>query len=176
MTSISTKMSKPVIIDSSALIAEINLADSLHEKAQAINEFIAETNRHVILPYEVFAETINIYGKKVGRIEAARAGKALLARHVSGSLRIVPSSETILAAALDRLQRAQGKNPSFIDCLVMVSADHYETPYIFGFDEAFAKNGYRLPEATENQQEAAYKDLLLRRTSILRLSQHFSAL
>jgi len=36
----------------------------------------------------------------------------------------------------------------------MAFATHYQTPYIFGFDEAFAKNGYRLP-AAENQQEAA---------------------
>src|ERR671933_2424373 len=120
MISISTKKmsSKPVILNSSALIAEINLSDSLHEQAQAINDVLSQTERQVILPYEVFAEAINIFGKKVGRSEAARAGKALLARYVSGSLRIVPSSETILAAALDRLQRAQGKNPSFIDCLV----------------------------------------------------------
>ena len=103
------KMNKPVILDSSALIAEINLADSLHEKVQAVNDFIAATNRQVILPYEVFAEAINIFGKKVGRNEAARAGKALLARHATGSLRVVPSSESILADALDRLQSTQGK-------------------------------------------------------------------
>ena len=148
------KKNKPVILDSSALIAEINLADSLHEKARAINAVLSQTDRQVILPYEVFAEAINIFGKKVGRREAAHAGKALLARHVSGSLRIVPSRETILAAALDRLQDAQGKNPSFIDCLVMASADHYQTQEIFGFDETFTKNGYRLPEAAEKEQAA----------------------
>jgi len=31
----------------------------------------------------------------------------------------------------------------------MAFAQHYQTPHIFGFDEAFAKNGYRLPEAAE---------------------------
>jgi hypothetical protein len=36
----------------------------------------------------------------------------------------------------------------------MAFARHYQTPYIFGFDEVFAKNGYRLPEAPK-QQEAA---------------------
>ena len=153
-TSTTTKMSKPVILDSSALIAQINLADSLHEKAQAVNDVLSQTQRAVILPYEVFAEALNIFGKKVGRSEAASAGKALLARHVSGSLQIIPSDETILAAALDLLLTAKGKSPSFVDCLVMVSADHYQTQEIFGFDDAFAKNGYRLPEAAENQQAA----------------------
>ena len=108
----------------------------------------------MILPYEVFAEALNIFGKKVGRREAVSAGKALLARHVSGSLQIVPSEETILAAALDLLLTAKGQSPSFVDCLVMVSADHYQTKEIFGFDEAFAKNGYRLPEAPEQERAA----------------------
>jgi predicted nucleic acid-binding protein len=85
------KMSKSVILDSSVLIAQINLADSLHAKVQAVDEFIAQTNRQVILPYEVFAEAINIFGKKVGRREAARAGKAILARHATGSLVIATS-------------------------------------------------------------------------------------
>ena len=69
-------------------------------------------------------------------------------------LRIIPSNETILAGALDLLETAKGQSPSFVDCLVMTSADYYQTQEIFGFDEVFAKNGYRLPEAP-NQQEAA---------------------
>src|ERR671938_917088 len=102
MISISTKMSsKPVILDSSALIAEINLADSLHEQAQAINDILSQTQQQVILPYEVFAEAINIFGKKVGRREAASAGKALLARHHAGNLIIATSTTSILDAALD---------------------------------------------------------------------------
>jgi len=35
----------------------------------------------------------------------------------------------------------------------MALADRFQTKLIFGFDEAFAKNGYRLPEAS--QQRAA---------------------
>jgi hypothetical protein len=36
----------------------------------------------------------------------------------------------------------------------MAVADRFGTKLIFGFDEVFRKNGYRLPEAT-NQQKAA---------------------
>jgi hypothetical protein len=36
----------------------------------------------------------------------------------------------------------------------MAFASYYQTPYIFGFDEAFAKNGYRLPEAPKEDQAA----------------------
>jgi predicted nucleic acid-binding protein len=148
------KMNKPVILDSSALIAEINVADSLHEQTKAINNVLFQTNRQVVLPYEVFAEAINIFGKKVGRSEAAQAGKALLARHNAGTLVIQTSTESILDAALDLLPTAKGQSPSFVDCLVMIYAQVYKTQEIFGFDDAFTKNGYRLPEATENPQAA----------------------
>ena len=148
------KINRPVILDSSALIAQINLADSLHEKAQAINTVLSQTERQVILPYEVFAEAMNIFGKKVGRIEAARAGKAILARHATGSLVIATSSAPILDAALELLQTAKGQSPSFVDCLVMVYADVHKTTEVFGFDETFAKNGYQLPAAPNKQQAA----------------------
>jgi hypothetical protein len=36
----------------------------------------------------------------------------------------------------------------------MAYATHFQTPFIFGFDEAFAKNGYRLPAAIEKEQAA----------------------
>src|SRR5919202_3561292 len=102
MTITSMKVNNPVILDSSALIAEINLADSLHEQAQAINDVLSQTQREVILPYEVFAEAINIFGKKVGSRAAASAGKALLARYHAGNLIIATSTTSILAGALDR--------------------------------------------------------------------------
>jgi predicted nucleic acid-binding protein len=97
---------------------------------------------------------MNIFGKKVGKGEAAQAGKALLARHVSGTLTIIPSPETVLSDALDRLQQSQGGSPSFIDCLVMAFADHRHTEEIYGFDETFSKNGYRLPGAAVEEQVA----------------------
>ena len=43
---------------------------------------------------------------------------------------------------------------SFADCLVMAFAKHYQTPYVFGFDDAFTKNGYRLPVAPKQDKAA----------------------
>jgi predicted nucleic acid-binding protein len=67
-----------VILDSSALIAQINLKDIWHKKADETAEFIAQTDREVILPYEVFAETLNRIGNNIGRQETYLAGKANL--------------------------------------------------------------------------------------------------
>jgi predicted nucleic acid-binding protein len=40
---------------------------------------------------------------------------------------------------------------SFTDCIVMALADRLGTKTIFGVDEVFEKNGYRLPEASKRQ-------------------------
>jgi predicted nucleic acid-binding protein len=40
---------------------------------------------------------------------------------------------------------------SYTDCIVMVVATASKTKEVFGFDDVFGKNGYRLPE---NRKEA----------------------
>lgn len=143
-----------VILDSSALIAQINVQDLWHKRADEIAEFIARTNRHVVLPAEVLAETLNRIGNNVGRLEAARAGNALLARFATGDILLAHSHPGLLAASLALLKtvrEAQDKRPSFVDCLVMATANVYETREIFGFDAVFGQNGYHVPGKDEKQ-------------------------
>jgi predicted nucleic acid-binding protein len=143
-----------VILDSSALIAQINIKDIWHQKADAIAQVIAHTERRVILPYEVFAETLNRIGNNIGRHEAVVAGRALLERDATGDLLLTHSSPTLAAAALELLNTVEAppdKRPSFVDCLVMATANAYRTREIFGFDVVFTKNGYYVPGHEESQ-------------------------
>ena len=61
-------------------------------------------------------------------------------------------SDEELGEALKRFAQHPA-SVSFTDCVVMALADRVRTKTIFGFDEVFRKNGYRLPEAPN--QEAA---------------------
>jgi predicted nucleic acid-binding protein len=148
-------MSKTVVVlDSSALIAQINGKDIWHKKADAIATLIAQTERHVILPAEVFAETLNRIGNTIGRQAAVLAGRALLARHAAGDIVLTHSNPALAAASLKLLQTVdapQDKRPSYVDCLVMATANLYRTREIFGFDAVFPENGYRLPGQGEQQ-------------------------
>jgi hypothetical protein len=60
-----------------------------------------------------------------------------------------------LAAAalelLDTVAAPPDKRPSFVDCLVMATANANNTREIFGFDAVFAMNGYFLPGASEQK-------------------------
>ena len=143
-----------VILDSSALIAQINVKDLWHKKANTVSEFVERTDRKVILPAEVLAETLNRIGNNIGSQEAVLAGTALLERNETGDLLITHSNTDILTATLNLLKSVrepQDKRASFVDCLVMATATFYDTREIFGFDAVFERNGFHVPGNTEKQ-------------------------
>jgi predicted nucleic acid-binding protein len=130
-----------VILDSSALVALLHESDALHAKSVEVATSLTGRQINFILPSEVFAETINIMGKKFGNATAIRHGQALLddKRYF-----IQASRDDILTKAMANLKN-QKSSTSFIDCLVMEWADYYSTKVVFGFDAVFEASGYRLP-------------------------------
>jgi predicted nucleic acid-binding protein len=110
----------------------------------------------VLLPREIFAETITVVSKRINREAGVKAAWAILERRRVGDFVFIETDPLVYEKAIDLLQTAKGSRgaPSFFDCLVMAFASQYQTPYIFGFDDAFIKNGYRLPAAPKTQQAA----------------------
>jgi hypothetical protein len=96
-----------VILDSSAMIAQINVKDLWHKKANTISEYIERTDRKVILPAEDLAETLNRIGNNIGRQEAVLAGNALVERNDTGDILITHSNTDILRATLTLLHSVQ---------------------------------------------------------------------
>ena len=131
-------MTNPIIADSSGLVSLALSTDSNHKQAVLIAGQIEKNNKTLILPGEIFAETINILGKKVSKAIAIFAPDKILK---STLFQIVESSDAQRLSALEKFQK-QPKSVSFTDCVVMAFADEYETREIFGFDECFKKNGY----------------------------------
>lgn len=129
---------KPLIIDTSAFISLGSVADSNYTKAQQISKEIQQNDISIIVSGEIFAETINIIGKKVNHQAAIKQAEAIL---TSNNLTIAEITPVIRNNAL-KIFKKQPASVSFTDCLVMAFADEYETKHIFGFDETFRKNGY----------------------------------
>lgn len=131
-------MSKPIIIDSSAFISLGTITDSNFKRATTISSRMGKEDKTIIMPGEIFTEIVNVAGKKIGHQAAIdQAGKIL-------SSKVVHIEETtfdIRQSALDKFKK-QPESVSFTDCIVMAFADEYETKEIFGFDDAFHKNGY----------------------------------
>ena len=129
-----------IIADTSGIYSLINQDDRNHEAALEASTDLQQEQSPILVPWEVFTETVNILGKKVNHDLAVRAGRHLLA---SPAFAIIETQDTARAHALDRFE-AQPQSVSFTDCVVMAVAEEYGTKRVFGFDEAFAKNGYRI--------------------------------
>lgn len=131
-------MSLTIILDTSAFLSLGNINDSNYQKATAISKQIEEGKLSIIVPGEIFTEIVNVVGKKTGHQAAILQAKKILS---SASFNITETDSNIRVNALEKFQK-QPKSVSFTDCLVMAFADEYETKEIFGFDDAFRKNGY----------------------------------
>lgn len=131
-------MTSAVILDTSAFISLENIDDSNYQKATQISKKLSQKGSPVIVPGEIFTEIVNVVGKKVGHQAAIKQANKILN---SQSFTISETNINIRQMALEKFQK-QPKSVSFTDCIVMVFADEYETKEIFGFDDAFRKNGY----------------------------------
>lgn len=133
-------MSGSLVADSSALVSLVSETDSNHHTAIALSKKISEAHLTVILPSDVFSETVNILGKKTTHEIASRTAEMLL--H-SDSFPIVEANNEIREDAFD-LFRKQSSAVSFTDCIVMAFVGYFGASEIFGFDGHFPKNGYKL--------------------------------
>lgn len=131
-------ISRILIADSSALVSLASLTDSNHQKAIEISQQIKKEANQLLVSGEILSETLDVLGKKVNHAIAFATGLEVLR---SNLFLIVETSEIIRIKALNMFKK-QPFSVSFTDCLVMAFADEFETREIFGFDEAFRKNGY----------------------------------
>jgi predicted nucleic acid-binding protein len=137
-----------IIVDSSGLISLIVESDSNHAAAvSAANNFGLPDAATALIPAEIFAETLNILGKKFGHEYAAGTVQAVLD---SSAFAVVPTTHVIRLDALEQF-RAQPGGVSYTDCLVMATADRLATRHIFGFDSVFRQSGYQVPQLSDDE-------------------------
>ena len=152
LTSISMKMNNAptlVVADTSGLMSLLVDTDANHQKALALSKSFDENPGAVIIASHVFTELVNVLGKKLGHQVAVSAeGQIIATPHY-----LIMESNKELEEALERFAH-QPASVSFTDCLVMALADGLGTKLIFGFDEVFRKNGYRLSGAPKHRPAA----------------------
>lgn len=129
-----------IIADSSGLVSLVTETDSNHQAAVELAERMVEIDGSVLVPVEVFAETLNILGKKAGKETAVKTGEMLLS---SETFLVEESNEEIRRDACVKFQELP-ESVSFTDCAVMAFADYYGLKHIFGFDAIFEKQGYAM--------------------------------
>lgn len=127
-----------IIADSSGLISLFVATDRNHKVAIGIRQKLEKTPGSIYIPAEIFTETVNVVGKKINHTAAVKLAENILSIK---TFLIIDSNEDARLNGLKKFKKQPG-SVSFTDCLVMAFADQYETKEVFGFDEAFKKNGY----------------------------------
>ena len=136
-----------VITDASGIISMVVETDTNHAAAKAYAEQYRTTGAVFYVPGELFAETLNLIGKKFSRGLAIDTGKLLL---TEPSFVIGTTHADRHAQALELFKNTPA-GVSYTDCLVMVTADEHQTPYVFGFDDIFRKRGYTVPDGQKKE-------------------------
>src|SRR3989344_2299613 len=124
--------------DPAGFISLASTTDQNHQKALKISQKLFQVKGSIIIPSDVFSETLNIAGKKLGHSAAVSTAETLF---TTSPFIIVDSDEKTRKHAFS-LFKKQPESVSFTDCIVMATADHFKTKEIFGFDKVFSKNGY----------------------------------
>ena len=120
-----------IIFDSSGLTALLNETDEFHHRALSMSEILTDrASWRVLLPHEIFAETVTALSKRVNREAGAKAGRAILERQSAGDFVFIETDTLVYKMAIDLLRTAKGSRgaPSFFDGLVMAfAAKHYHS-------------------------------------------------
>jgi predicted nucleic acid-binding protein len=133
---------KQIILDSSALIALNSIDDSNHKKALEISQELTKEDCNLIIPADIFVETVNVAGRIFNREKQLNLVEDLQ----SSDYFTILSSFDLLEEALTILKTNAAKTDlSLTDCIVVACAKSWDTNYIFTFDKSILKLGFELP-------------------------------
>lgn len=136
-------MNKPpvVIVDSDALIAQVNPKDSHHQKATRVSKKLINMNAQVIYPATMIAEA-TAHMQRVLNSTASAYGTVELI--VNPAVHVAEVNQQTLVKALDYFSPKTGKKNTLFDCIVASVAEKYQADAIFSFDKFYKKHGFRL--------------------------------
>src|SRR5438045_2971790 len=137
-TCIERTSEQPIIADTSGLVSLATDTDQHHKPAMKAAAKLRDASRPILLPSDVYVETINVLGKKSGHETALKVASELL--HPDSQFLLI-ETHTSLITALEKF-KDQPPGVSLTDCIVMSIADDYGTKDIFGFDRQFKDAGY----------------------------------
>ena len=147
-TYMETRSEDVIIADTSGLVSLLLPGDHNHKEALKAARQLQAKQKSILIPAAVFVELLNILGRKVGHAAALAAVSELYPPFV------VLTTQANVGQAQKKFAELP-QSVSFTDCLVMATADEYETLDIFGFDKQFTDAGYtRIAPSTDWNEQA----------------------
>src|SRR5690242_14488151 len=127
------------IVDSSILVSLFSQDDAYHAHAQNLTEQAIKEEVVILVSDSILVETVNILGKKFGHKLTIEAADFL----INSDSFLIVETNIVLSQALEKFKNSNEK-VSLTDCIVMATADKFNTKNILGFDDDFRDHGYQV--------------------------------
>ena len=129
---------KLVFVDTGAFYALADRSDPAHSRAR---RFYKECASSLITTDFIFAETMSLMTKRLGKKTSVRFGRGILG---SPAIRIEEPSSPVREAAWSIFSRQLDKDYDLIDCISFSIMEAFGIREAFGFDQHFRQYGFRL--------------------------------
>ncbi len=129
---------RQIFVDTSAFYAMADRKDPAHP--QALN-FLAENDLPLLTTNYVFAETVSLLTKRLGKSVALRFGENLRA---NDSVRVFSLTPEYEEAAWKEFRRYKDKDFDFVDSSSFAVMERQGIDTAFSFDRHFRQRGFEL--------------------------------
>ncbi|MDQ7837683.1 MAG: PIN domain-containing protein [Thermodesulfobacteriota bacterium] len=129
-------MTKEVFVDTSAFYALIDAKDPAHRAAK---KYVVHCNYPMVTTEFIFAESLSLITKRLGKNVAIRFGEALRASRL---IRMSHSSEELIDKAWEEFVKFSDKGFDLIDCISFVTMENLGINAALSFDKHFTQRGF----------------------------------
>lgn len=127
-----------IFVDTSAWYAIYDKRDQRHDQA---SKFLRETSDLLISSNLIFAETLSLMTKRLGKTLALNFGQRIRA---SAKVRLLHLDGALEERAWGYFERYHDKPWDFIDCSSFALMDSLELSRAFTFDAHFTQKGFQI--------------------------------
>src|ERR1041384_404561 len=132
-------MIRPVLVDTSALVALALTSDSKHSEAVSTLADLRKKRPPLLSTTDVFDETVTLVRRWGGYAKAIEAGDLLRS---SRMLELVRGNDDARDEAWRLFKEHQRPDLSFTDCTSAAIMEHLELSEVFAFDSDFRAFGF----------------------------------
>ncbi len=131
-------MTPKYFLDSSAIYALVNKADPVGAK---INDLLTQTRPMLITTDYIFAETLSLITKRIGKQAAITTGMML---KNSKYIKIMRLEKSVLAKALEMFASYKDKDFDYIDATNFACCKQQKIKTVLTLDHHFAQMGFAI--------------------------------
>lgn len=130
-----------ILIDADAFVALVKIDDANHQRAEDIYVALEDMSVEFYMTGYVFAEAVTVISQRISHEAAVQFIDTI--KSSESSIQKLSDTREYENAAITLFKQQTSKNVSFVDCVNMAFLQAGGLEYIFSFDGAYKRNGFK---------------------------------